>query len=89
MFNNLKHERKHLTIVKQYHKTDFNPILCKEKKIIKETSEEGRVSFLDRILGALHRVFLVSFLICNSFILPPYEGLNLFGCFLCNSPIEL
>jgi len=32
MFNNLKQERKHLIIVKQYHKADFNLIWCKEKK---------------------------------------------------------
>jgi len=50
MFNNLKQERKHLIIAKQYHKTDFNSILCKEKKIIKETPEEGRWSFLDNVL---------------------------------------
>jgi len=42
MFNNSKQERKHLIIVKQYHKAYFNMILCKEKKIIKETSREGR-----------------------------------------------
>jgi len=27
----------------------------------------------------LHRVFLVSFLLCNSFVLPPHGRLNLFG----------
>jgi len=42
MFNNSKQERKHLIIVKQYHKADFNMILCKGKKIIKDTSREGR-----------------------------------------------
>ena len=30
-----------MIIAKQYHKANYNPILCKEKKIIKETSEEG------------------------------------------------
>jgi len=33
-------ERKHLIIVKEYHMQILNPILCKEKNIIKETSEE-------------------------------------------------
>jgi len=42
MFNNSKQERKHLIIVKQYHKADFIMILCMGKKIIKETSREGR-----------------------------------------------
>jgi len=70
MFNNLKQERKHLIIVKQYDKGDFNSILCKEKKIIKETSEEGRESFFDRVLEEKTRsrpsflFFFVIFLFC-------------------------
>jgi len=33
---------------KEYHKADFNLILCKEENK-EETSEEGRESFLDRV----------------------------------------
>jgi len=68
MFNNLKQERKHLIIVKQYHKTDFNLILGKGKKIRKEvTSKEGRSSFSGI---ELHRLFLNFFFLCNFFVLP-------------------
>jgi len=49
----------------------FSQILGAEKPI-KGTSIKEK-------MGKLHRVFLDSFLLCNSFVLPPHGKLNLFG----------
>jgi len=40
--NNLKQERKHLIIVKQYHKVDFESNFVQGKKIIKQTQRKKK-----------------------------------------------
>jgi len=80
MFNNSKQERKYLIIVKKYHKADFNMILCKGKKIIKETSREGQRGWWDHILEEqTHSRPSFLFFFYNTLVLPPHGRLNLFG----------
>jgi len=49
----------------------FSKILGEEKPIKRHKLQGQKKN--------LHRVFLVSFLICNSFVLPPHGRLNLFS----------
>jgi len=54
------------------YKLKYFPKILGEEKLIKGHKHQGEK-------GELHRVFLVYFLLCNSFILLPHGRLNLFG----------
>ena len=61
-------------------KLQYFPNILGVEKSIKGHKHQGK--------GELHRVFLVYFLLSNSFVLPPHGRLNLFGWFFCNSPLS-